>query len=110
MFTGAASTGSDPKEDKFSVEKPPAAPILESMSSRKASSSGRVGRDEPGDPSEKALKATIIVCLVGLVAVYLFAFSPRKGAKPTAASVAREPQAKEATASFDRESLSTKSR
>jgi len=110
MFTGAASTGSDPKEDKFSVEKPPAAPILKSMSSRKASSSGRVGRDEPGDPSEKALKTTIIVCLVGLVAVYLFAFAPRKAATATASSALQSSSAQEAVATFDRQSLSTKNR
>ena len=79
------------------------------MSTKKSSSSGRGFRDERGDPSEKALKTTVGVCLVGLVAVYLFAFAPRKAAKIAAASAA-SPQGKEAVASFDRQSLSTKSR
>ena len=81
------------------------------MSSRKASASGRVGRDEPGDPSVKALKATIIVCLVGLVAVYLFAFAPRKAGVPTFSSAAPQGSpTREAVATFDRASLSTKDR
>ena len=71
----------------------------------------RSARDEQGDPSQKALKATIIVCLVGLVAVYLFAFSPRQAANPGVSSPTyRNPQAKEAVATFDRQSLSTKDR
>lgn len=79
------------------------------MRVKRTTSSGRDPRDERGDPSEKALKATVVVCLVGLVAVYLFAFAPRKTAQPTAGAAAT-PQATEAVASFDRESLSTKSR
>ena len=81
------------------------------MSKKRAASLGTNARDERGDPSEKALKVTIVVCLVGLVAVYLFAFSPKKAAKPaTTAAPTQGPQVKEAVASFDRQSLSTKSR
>ncbi len=81
------------------------------MNTQRTVSPGRTTRDERGDPSEKALKATIVVCLVGLIAVYLFAFSPKKGAKPTTAFASTQtPQAKEAVASFDRQSLSTKNR
>jgi len=81
------------------------------MTTKRAASSGKTVRDEPGDPSEKALKATIIVCLVGLVAVYLFAFSPRKAGTPnTSFAGTQAPQAKEAVATFDRGSLSTKNR
>ena len=79
------------------------------MSKKRAKLSVRGPRDERGDPSEKALKTTVVVCLVGLVAVYLFAFAPRKAAK-TSATALSAPQAKEAVASFDRGSLSTKSR
>jgi len=78
------------------------------MSIKGTTSSGRGPRDERGDPSEKALKSTIVVCLVGLIAVWLFAFSPRK-ATP-AATASKTPQAREAVATFDRQSLSTKSR
>ena len=81
------------------------------MSKKRTASSGRMARDEQGDPSQKALKATIVVCLVGLVAVYLFASAPRKAALPTTNSASpRSPQAKEAVATFDRQSLSTKNR
>ena len=79
------------------------------MSNKKATASARGPRDERGDPSEKALKATVVVCLVGLVAVYLFAFAPRKTAKPGNANITSQ-QAAEAVANFDRQSLSTKSR
>ena len=81
------------------------------MSSRKVSSSGRASRDEAGDPSEKALKATIIVCLIGLVAVYLFAFAPRKsGMTGNPSTTTQSSPTREAVASFDRQSLSTKDR
>ena len=79
------------------------------MSNKRVTSSARGIRDERGDPSEKALKTTVVVCLVGLVAVYLFAFAPRKAA-PTNTSAIAAPQGREAVATFDRESLSTKSR
>ena len=95
--------------DKINVEKAAPIPIVAVMSTRVASSSGRGSRDERGDPSEKALKTTVVICLVGLVAVYLFAFAPKKAAKAAAASAAA-PQGKEAVANFDRQSLSTKSR
>jgi len=85
------------------------------MSTQKSASKRKtvrsLPRDERGDPSQRALKATIVVCLVGLVAVYLFAFTPRKAASPaTSSTTARPPQTKEAVASFDRQSLSTKNR
>ena len=81
------------------------------MSKKKTASLGGLARDERGDPSQKALQATIVVCLVGLVALYLFASAPRKAAPPTIASPSsRSPQAKESVASFDRASLSTKNR
>ena len=81
------------------------------MSTQKTVSPGRTTRDERGDPSEKALKVTIVVCLVGLVVLYLFAFSPRKASQPgTAATATPTPQTKEAVANFDRQSLSTKNR
>ena len=67
-------------------------------------------RDERGDPSVKALKATVVVCMIGLVGVYLFAFAPKKAAQPVAGTPNQAPQAKEAVATFDRESLSTKTR
>ena len=79
------------------------------MKTKRTISSGRGFQDERGDPSEKALKTTVGVCLVGLIAVSLFAFAPQKAAKTAASSVA-SPQGKEAVASFDRQSLSTKSR
>ena len=79
------------------------------MSMKKSMLSARGPRDERGDPSEKALKATVVVCLVGLVAVYLFAFAPRKTARTGNANMT-SPQAAEAVANFDRQSLSTKSR
>ncbi len=70
-----------------------------------------MARDERGDPSQRALQATVVVCLVGLVAVYLFASAPRKAAPTTTTSAStRSPQAKEAVANFDRQSLSTKNR
>ena len=78
------------------------------MSTRKTSSSGKGPRDERGDPSENALKTTIVACLIGLIAVGLFAFSPRKTANVTSSTTT--PQGKEAVAIFDRQSLSTKSR
>ena len=80
------------------------------MSTRKTSSSGKGPRDERGDPSENALKTTIVACLIGLIAVGLFAFSPRKTANVTSSSSTTTPQGKEAVAIFDRQSLSTKSR
>jgi len=67
-------------------------------------------RDERGDPSVKALKATVVVCMIGLIGVYLFAFAPKNATKPVAGGPSRTPQAKEAVATFDRESLSTKTR
>ena len=68
-------------------------------------------RDERGDPSVKALKATVVVCMIGLVGVYLFAFAPKKeAAKPVAGTPHQALQAKEAVATFNRESLSTKTR
>ena len=110
MSTGDVSTGCK-QIDKISVEKPPRSPIVVGMTKRKASSPGRVVREEPGDPSEKALRATIIVCLIGLVAVYLFAFAPRKVGKPVASSATIQGSpTKEAVATFDRSSLSTKDR
>jgi len=81
------------------------------MRTNRVASPGRINRDEKGDPSDQAMKATIVVCLVGLVAVYLFAFAPKNRPKPIAtSSPSQAPQAKEALASFDRQSLSTKSR
>ena len=68
-------------------------------------------RDERGDPSEKALKVTIVACLIGLVAVYLFAFAPKKGGALTSAAPApTQGESREAVAKFDRDSFSTKSR
>lgn len=65
--------------------------------------------EERGDASTKVLHRTMVVCAVGLVAVLAFAFSPRKKAAPATTSVARA-EAKAPVASFDRASLSTKSR
>ena len=81
------------------------------MNTNRTASPGRSTRDEKGDPSEKAMQVTIGVCLVGLAAVYLFSFAPKKGASPVAVSSPSQAlQAKEAVASFDRQSLSTKNR
>ena len=85
--------------------------MLKFMSTRRSSSLGKTTRDERGDPSEKAMKVTIVVCLIGLVAVYLFAFAPKKGGPVTsAAPTVTRAESREAVATFDRESLSTKSR
>ena len=82
------------------------------MSIKRVSSAGRATRDERGDPSDKALKVTIVVCLIGLIAVYLFAFAPKPGARtpatPRPTAVGTVTKAKEPVAKFDRESLSTK--
>ena len=84
------------------------------MSKKRTASSGRMARDERGDPSVKALKVTIAVCLVGLVGVYLFAFAPKPATQTTAAprptSAGAATKAKDAVATFDRQSLSTKNR
>ena len=81
------------------------------MATNRIVSPGRNARSERGDPSEKAMKATIVVCLIGLAALYLFSLAPKKGASPIAASSPLQvPQAKEAVATFDRQSLSTKNR
>ena len=81
------------------------------MSTKNTSSSGKNTRDERGDPSEKALKITIVVCLIGLVAVYLFAFAPKNGGTVTSAAPGiTQAESREAVAKFDRDSLSTKSR
>ena len=81
------------------------------MSMKNTSSSGKNTRDERGDPSEKALKVTIVVCLIGLVAVYLFAFAPKKGGSSAAVTpTVPQTESREAVATFDRDSLSTKSR
>lgn len=104
------STGCD-RAEKINVAKPPPALIFKVMSTKRVASRASFPRDERGDPSEKALKVTIVVCLVGLVVLYLFAFSPRKASQPgTAATATPPPQAKEAVATFDRQSLSTKNR
>jgi len=67
--------------------------------------------EERGDPSQQALKVTMMVCLVGLVGVYLFAFAPKgKISDGSSPNPKPRPEAQEAVASFDRESLSTKSR
>ena len=65
--------------------------------------------EERGDASTKVLHRTIVVCAVGLVAVLVFALSPRKSGAPASASVPRA-EAKAHVASFDRTSLSTKNR
>ena len=85
--------------------------MLKLMSMKRSASLGKTARDERGDPSEKAMKVTIVVCLIGLVAVYLFAFAPKKGGVVSSAapSVTRA-ESREAVATFDRNSLSTKSR
>ena len=63
------------------------------------------------DPSEKWLKNTVLFCLAGLVAVFLFSFPPGKKPSPTtAASGSARGEPKAQTASFDRQSLSTKNR
>jgi len=85
------------------------------MSKSRSASGNKVIRrsmgEERGDPSQKALKVTMVVCLVGLVGVYLFAFAPKEkisgGTSPTPKP---RPEAREAVASFNRDSLSTKSR
>lgn len=103
-------TGYDP-EDKIDIEKPCPSLILETMGKKRDPLSGKSAREERGDPSEKALKVTIVVCLVGLVAVYLVALAPKKGGVVTsvAPTLARA-ESKEAVAKFNRDSLSTKSR
>ena len=69
----------------------------------------KVVREERGDASTKVLHRTIVVCAVALAGVLLFAFSPRqKAVTASAAKTQAEPKA--AVASFDRDSLSTKSR
>ena len=82
------------------------------MSTKRTASTGRNSRDERGAPSEKALKITIVVCLIGLIVVYLFAFAPKPGTATTAAprptATGNAPKAKDPVAKFDRESLSTK--
>ena len=84
------------------------------MSTIKTTSLKKNTRDERGDPSVKALKITIAVCLVGLIGVYLFAFAPKPGPKTTTslrtANAGTTTKAKEPVAKFDRESLSTKDR
>ena len=103
-------TGYEP-EDKIDIEKLPPSPNLKVMSMKKASPLGKNARDERGDPSEKALKVTIVVCLIGLVAVYLFAFAPKKGGAVTSTAPAvAQTEPREAVSKFDRDSLSTKSR
>lgn len=85
------------------------------MKKRRSASGSKVIRpsirEERGDPSQKALKVTMVVCLAGLIGVYLFAFAP-KGKSPGGTSVSSSSGtgAREAVASFDRDSLSTKSR
>ena len=69
----------------------------------------RAIREERGDASTKVLHRTIVVCAVALVGVLLFAFSPRKKTDPAAAGKPQA-EAKAAVATFDRDSLSTKSR
>jgi hypothetical protein len=103
-------TGYEPK-DKIDIEKTPPSPILYLMTTKRNALVGKNARDERGDPSDKALKVTIVVCLIGLVAVYLFAFAPKKGGVVTSPtpSPARA-ESSEAVAKFDRDSLSTKSR
>lgn len=65
--------------------------------------------EERGDVSTKFLHRTIVVCAIGLVGVLAFAFSPRKKTALSPATVSRA-EAKAPVASFDRQSLSTKSR
>lgn len=65
--------------------------------------------EEKGDISTKYLHRTIVVCAVALAGVLLFAFSPsKKGVVATPAAARAESKAP--VASFDRDSLSTKSR
>ena len=84
------------------------------MPAKKVASIGKPTRDESGDPSVKALKVTIVVCLVGLIGVYLFAFAPKSGPKTTASlrttNTGTVAKSMEPVAKFDRESLSTKDR
>jgi len=81
---------------------------------KKTALTGRTTRNERGDPSVKALKVTIAVCLVGLIGVYLFSFTPKPAtpttATPRSTSAEPKPKAQEPVAKFDRTSLSTKSR
>jgi len=71
----------------------------------------RRSREEKGDVSNKVLHRTIVVCLIGLVAVYLFAFAPKNGGTVTSAAPGiTQAESREAVSRFDRESLSTKSR
>lgn len=81
------------------------------MSTKRGALPGKNTWDERGDPSEKALKVTIVVCLIGLVAVYLFAFAPKKrGSSVALTPTVPQTESREAVAKFDRDSLSTKSR
>jgi hypothetical protein len=110
MSIGGESTEYDPA-DKIDIEKPAPSFILKIVSTNRAPSSGKTQRDERGDPSAQALKVTIVVCLIGLVAVYLFALAPKNGGSVSSATPApNRANSKEAVASFDRSSLSTKNR
>lgn len=84
--------------------------MLSDMKSNKFGKTARGSvREERGDASTKILHRTIVVCAVALVGVLLFAFSPRKKAGSAAAGKPQT-EAKAAVATFDRDSLSTKSR
>ena len=111
MSTGAGSTGFDPRAKIF-VVKHGARPILIPMKTPRSFSPLKSPKNSTVDPSEKWLKNTVLFCLAGLVAVFLFSFAPGKKSAPppTAASGSARGETKAQTASFDRQSLSTKSR
>jgi len=77
--------------------------------SKRPSQARRTTQGEVGDASAQCLKRTIILCAAGLVAVLLFAFTPRKAPTPKAAAESQE-SSRAPAGSFDRQSLSTKSR
>jgi len=113
MFIGEESTESDGQSKIPFVNR---AGLSETWSMTAKRKSGATKRPAPrrtfeerGDASTKVLHRTMAVCAVGLVAVLAFAFSPRKKATPSPASVTRA-EAKAPVASFDRASLSTKNR
>lgn len=113
MFIGDVSTESD-RDFKITFVKRARLAENSAMSSmRKSGSATRPAPrrifEERGDASTKVLHRTIVVCAVGLVAVLVFALSPRKSGAPASASVPRA-EAKSPVASFDRTSLSTKNR
>lgn len=77
--------------------------------SKRPSHARKTFKGEVGDASAQCLKRTIILCAAGLVGVLLFALTPRKAPTPQAAAGSQESSGAPA-GSFDRQSLSTKSR